>query len=138
MVKIKWLFCTIMIFIILHLLLYLINISYGDDHNHIAGSYFCYQENTPISAIHDLENSKNNIPPTVLSYNSDGKYITVMQKPSIPQDVVYRIIRYPDYTETKIYYWIITVSNDSVIGPLCYIDFLTECQDRKISEELRF
>ena len=99
---------------------------------------FCYQENTPISAIHDLENSKNNIPPTVLSYNTDGKYITVMQKPSIPQDVVYRIIRYPDYTETKIYYWIITVSNDSVIGPLCYIDFLTECQDRKISEELRF
>lgn len=69
---------------------------------------------------------------------TDGKYITVMQKPSIPQDVVYRIIRYPDYTETKIYYWIITVSNDSVIGPLCYIDFLTECQDRKISEELRF
>lgn len=108
------------------------------DSIYIAGTYYCYQDNTPICAILNVENDKMNIPPTVLKYKTDGTYITVMQKPQIPQDAIYRNIDYPNFSPDTIYYWIIEINSDSIMGPLDYTSFINECKRHNIGDNLQF
>ena len=108
-----------------------------NDEIHIAGSYYCYQNNTLICAIHNTH-SDMDVPPTVLEYKTDGTYITVKQKPRLPQDAIYKTIAYPDYNPKSPYYWIIEVHSDSIIGPLTYSSFLIECENRNIGYKMQF
>lgn len=107
------------------------------DEIHIAGPYYCYQDNTSICAIHNAH-SNMDVPPTVIKYKTDGSYITVMQKPKLPQDAIYRTIYYPHFSTNTLYYWIIKVHSDSIIGPLTYSYFLNECKNRNIGDDMQF
>lgn len=133
MVKVKIVF---KIGSILCCMLPILCISCGDE-IHIAGAYYCYQGNTPICAIHNVNNNMD-IPPTVLKYKTDGTYITVMQKPRIPQYAIYRSIDYPIFSPDTIYYWIIKINCDSIIGPLNYTSFVNECKHRNIGDNMQF
>ena len=134
MAKVKTFFIIGNVFIFMLPLMYIS----CSDIMHIAGSYYCYQDNTPICAIHNFENSNMNIPPTVLKYIVDGTHIIVMQKPAIPEDAMYRPVHYPNYSQDSLYYWIIEFNCDSIVGPLDYKSFLIECDDRNIDASMLF
>ena len=74
----------------------------------------------------------NDIPATVVDFAYNQNFIIAKQKPLLPQD-----IRYPKQYEYKegtdrLYYWLILLRNDSLMGPLNEGDFLREVIKHKV------
>lgn len=102
----------------------------------IAGHYICWESGSPICSIHNTK-KKMDIPPTVLEYKTDGKYITVKQHPDMPQNAFYNYVDYPNYNTTALYYWIINSQCDSIVeGPLDYQSFKDKCTLLHIEDSL--
>lgn len=102
----------------------------------IAGHYICWESGSPMCAIHNTDKEMD-IPPTVLEYKTDGKYITVKQRPDIPQNSFYKQVDYPDYNTDTLYYWIIDLRCDSIVkGPLSYQSFKDHCNLLHIEDSL--
>lgn len=110
-------------------------LSCDEDNKRISGAYYCHMEGTSLCSIINFEKT-NDIPPTVLCYKTDDNYITVKQSPKFPQEYVYETISYPKCDSINVFFWIIDISQDSIIGPLCHSDFLKECKRLNIDSKL--
>lgn len=126
--------CSLFLVMIYVIMLY---VDYSDkEERHIAGAYYCHNENTPEFAILNMNNNAMDIPPRVLKYRSNDKFITAIQKPEIPQSANFIDVSYPDYSEDSIYYWIIFVDQDTLLGPLDHLSFIRECKKNKVPDDL--
>lgn len=147
--------CIILLIIvpILYIVPFVFIALYDDETTHIAGSYYLFKpdnsilrySNDPDNQMHeiDADNFKpyenSNIPPTVLTYETNGRYITVRQKPfPNPDHDFYPPVKYPDHAPNNIYYWIINTDSHTRIGPLKYSSFLDECRKLHIDPRLTF
>ena len=59
---------------------------------------------------------ENDIPPTVLDFKYNRKFIIAKQKPKLPSSIMYAKVEYP-YGDS-VYYWIIIKKEHRLIGPL--------------------
>lgn len=80
---------------------------------------------------------KIDIPPQIISYERDEKYVIVKQLPSKYHNVIYNKIHY-EYTNGRnsIYYWLIEKNKQNVMGPMDSLDFIRILKEKKI--ELKF
>lgn len=119
---------------------------------HIAGSYYYDEQHCTII---DIYNGKDNppdcndngshrksnntdIPPVILGYKTNGKYITAMQKSGLKQKANLALPdEYSKYIQIS-NYWIIDVKAYTRIGPLDYQLFIAECKKRHMSQDMIF
>ena len=102
----------------------------------IAGSYIFYDGTRTIANLHKHQTV---MPPSVVDYKTDGKFITVKQYADSIYILDYKLIDYPDDELSGFYYWIIDVKEDIIVGgPLKYEQFRKECDLRGLSRELIF
>lgn len=67
------------------------------------------------------------IPPTILSYSYNDKYVIAKQYPKLPRDAYSKDY---NYTNDSIFYWLIEKDNNTIYGPL------NNKQIRSLAEEL--
>ena len=101
----------------------------------IAGD-FAWYFGSSMSAIHNTK-KKMDIPPKVIGYKTNGKYITIRQHPDMPQNAIYKHVDYPEYNPDNHYYWIIDLHRDSIVeGPVDYQSFKDRCALLLIEDSL--
>lgn len=91
--------------------------------------YYDYESNSIFGKIELID-----IPPEILEFNYDKKFVIVKQRPKYINDSIYD---YPkDYTYTHglktDYYWLILLTENKVYGPMIFEDFNALCDERKI------
>ena len=102
----------------------------------IAGDYIAWYFGSSMSAIHNTK-KKMDIPPKVIGYKTNGKYITIRQHPDMPQNAIYKHVDYPEYNPDNHYYWIIDLHRDSIVeGPVDYQSFKDRCALLHIEDSL--
>ena len=93
----------------------------------IAGDYIAWYFGSSMSAIHNTKKNMD-IPPRVIGYKTNGKYITIKQHPDMPQNAIYKHVDYPEYNPDNHYYWIIPqqhkTSEATMTQPRYYLLFL--------------
>ncbi len=75
--------------------------------------------------------SKAEIPPTILSYSYNDKYVIAKQHPKLPRDAYSKDY---NYTNDSIFYWLIEKDNNMVYGPLNYKQIQTLVKELGISD----
>ena len=112
--------------IVLHLLCSLfIQSCISDSIKNLGNGYFYRDEGERMSEdycfvkIPMVENS----PATVLDYIYNDEYIIAKQKPKYPQEPLYKR-KYEYGTNDSLFYWIILKTNDVVLGPLSWQEYL--------------
>ncbi|ELM3645169.1 DUF3997 domain-containing protein [Flavobacterium psychrophilum] len=96
-----------------------------DGTKELTSGYFFSPELNDISS--DGKGIRNiEIQPNVLRYNYNDDFIIAEQKPNKINDAIYeKVYDYKD-GRNNIYYWIILVKQDSLLGPLSKSEFKQE------------
>lgn len=96
------------------------------------GSGFVY------SAEHKDIRGKIDVPPNILSYDYDKKFIIAKQKPKEHDEAIYDKMeyRYPLGRDT-VYYWLIIKKEQKVFGALDYDSFLQLKKEYKVPDNLK-
>lgn len=78
------------------------------------------------------------IPPDIVKYSADKKYVLAIQKPRYMKDEMYDYDNSFSYINglNNEYYWIINLDKKIVIGPLLYKDFIDKFKIENINESL--
>ncbi|MBE6288051.1 MAG: DUF3997 domain-containing protein [Mediterranea massiliensis] len=77
------------------------------------------------------KSSKGEIPPTILSYSYNDKYIIAKQRPKLPRDAYSKDY---NYGNDSIFYWLIIKNNNIVYGPLSYKKIQSLVEELSISD----
>ena len=111
--------------IVLHLLCSLfIQSCISDSIKNLGNGYFYRDEGENIKRYSLFKNSNGGeIPSTVLDYIYNDEYIIAKQKPKYPQEPLYKR-KYEYGTNDSLFYWIILKTNDVVLGPLSWQEYL--------------
>lgn len=103
--------------------------TYNEDVHDLGSGYEYYAENDAILGPID-------IPPFIVNYSYDERYIIAQQDPQgrNPDAIYYDKMdyKYPMGTDS-VYYWIIDKTNNTYYGPFLYSDFLEKCREKKIN-----
>ena len=78
---------------------------------------------------------RRDIPPNVIDYVFDKRYVLVKQQPKIPLEQIYydsNDVAYPHELDS-LYYWIIIKRDGIVLGPMLFDDFHNKCNELGIS-----
>ena len=110
--------------IVLHLLCSLfIQSCISDSIKNLGNGYFYRDEGENIKDILCQKSNGGEIPATVLDYIYNDEYIIAKQKPKYPQEPLYKR-KYEYGTNDSLFYWIILKTNDVVLGPLSWQEYL--------------
>jgi hypothetical protein len=103
---------------------------YDPDIENLGGGFTYYAEQKDILGRVD-------IPPYITSFDYDGKYVIVKQKPKKYHEAIYdkRKYVYPLGRDT-IYYWLIIKKEQKVLGPLTLSQFDSLRIQYKVPKEL--
>lgn len=89
------------------------------DYTKKLGDGYVYRyEGKPIVEIFCEKINGGSIPPTILSYDYNHKFIIAKQKPKIPQDPLYGKEYIYSNGSDSVYYWIIIKKEHTVLGPM--------------------
>lgn len=86
----------------------------------------------PVIIENQLE--RRDIPPRVIDYVYDKRYILVKQKPKLPLEQIYYDsdeFSYPMGTDS-VYYWIVDKNKGAVLGPFLFDDYKSKCLELEI------
>jgi hypothetical protein len=110
----------------------LVSMYHNPDIEDLGGDFTYDAEQKDIIGIVD-------IPPQILSFDYDKRFIIVKQRPSKYHNAIYdkREYFYPLGRDT-IYYWLIIKKEQKVLGPLMLEDFNTLRAEYNVSEKLHF
>ena len=110
--------------IVLHLLCSLfIQSCISDSIKNLGNGYFYRDEGENIKDILCQNSNGGEIPATVHDYIYNVEYILAKQKPKYPQEPLYKR-KYEYGTNDSLFYWIILKTNDVVLGPLSWQEYL--------------
>ena len=110
--------------IVLHLLCSLfIQSCISDSIKNLGNGYFYRDEGENIKDILCQNSNGGEIPATVLDYIYNDEYIIAKQKPKYPQEPLYKR-KYEYGTNDSLFYWIILKTNDVVLRPLSWQEYL--------------
>jgi len=124
-------------------LIILISWIYGcqtDTYEKVSGEYYFYEEGLHQTVIikDGLDYHDKLIPCEILSYDYNNDYIIAAQKPLLPCFIgkFAGTIQYP-VSKDSVYYWIISVKQDLVTGPLTKKDFEAKRVELKVPDDLK-
>lgn len=85
------------------------------------------------------EPNRRDIPPTIIDYKYNNKYIIAKQIPKFPLEQIYYDFNDVDYYLglDTIYYWIIDKKKGETLGPLSYSDYISIKKNKGINLELK-
>lgn len=109
-----------LIFIFLDLLTFQ---SCGDSSEGLGGGYVYRYEGSDYREIFSEKPHRGHIPPDVISYDVDGKFIIAKQKPRLPQDIlIEEEYVYANGADAE-YFWIVIKDSSLVLGPMSETQF---------------
>lgn len=114
--------------------LFFFAISFDESIVKLSDDYSYYEEQKAIFGEKDLVD----IPPNIVIYSSNKKFVTARQKPKYNYDSMYvynENYKYVNGLETE-YYWLIVLKEKKVFGPLEYNDFYDICNEYSVSEQM--
>lgn len=103
-----------------------------DGTKELTGGYFLRVEGDILS----FGKGKQEIQPNVLRYNYNDDFIIAEQKPYKTNDAIYEKVYDYKYGRNHIYYWIIIIKKDSLLGPLSKSEFELERNKYKVPTDL--
>lgn len=110
----------------------------SDYTKNLGGGYFFRNEGGDLQDILCEEPKGGEIPSTVIAYDYDKNFIIALQRPKLPQDILYeKNYNYESGANTT-YYWLIIKKNHLVFGPLKENEFIEVKKKYKIPESLNF
>ncbi|SEL95854.1 DUF3997 domain-containing protein [Parapedobacter koreensis] len=107
----------------------------SDATKELGSGYFLSIEGESANAIFNRGPDVDGIPPSVLRYGYNSKFIIAEQRPSRFNDVMYDAIDYSDGREAM-YYWVILKESKTVFGPLNKDEFQQLREKYKVPTDL--
>ena len=102
----------------------------------LSGNYFLRNEGKYVNDILSHGKSSLEIQANVLKYNYNDNFIIAEQKPNKTDDPLYEKTYNYKEGRNKIYYWIIVVKKDSLLGPLNKSEFDQERTKHNVPNDL--
>lgn len=110
----------------------------SDYTKNLGGGYFFRNEGGDLQDILCEEPKGGEIPSTVIAYDYDKNFIIALQRPKLPQDILYKKNYNYESGANTTYYWLIIKKNHLVFGPLKENEFIEVKKKYKIPESLNF
>jgi len=89
---------------------------FWDDSNGYLGSGYTYKSDTE-EIYNEYPDKFGEIPPTIISFDYNNKFVIAKQKPRIPINSIYKDYNY-SRGDSATYYWIIIKRQKITLGPL--------------------
>lgn len=94
---------------------------FWDDSNGYLGSGYTYKSDTE-EIYNEYPDKFGEIPPTIISFDYNNKFVIAKQKPRIPINSIYKDYNY-SRGDSATYYWIIIKRQKITLGPLNINEF---------------
>ncbi len=110
----------------------------SDYTENLGGGYFFRNEGGDLKDILCEEPKGGEIPSTVIAYDYDQNFLIALQRPKLPQDILYEKKYTSKSGADTTYYWLIVKKNHLVFGPLMENEFIEARKRYNIPESLNF
>ena len=111
----------------------------SDYTQNLGDGYFYRHEGKPLNDIYSEYPQKNGrIPANVITFDYDRNFIIAIQKPRLPQDILYEKEYEYKLGEDALYFWLIIKEKKLVLGPLDTEEFKLARKQYNVPDNLKF
>ena len=103
----------------------------------LGKGYTYRNEGGPLKDIFHKTNEGGEIPPTILTYNYNSKYIIAKQIPKLPFEAIRKQYKY-EFGYSEVYYWIIDKDKCKCYGPMNIKQYTILREKLEIPSSLNF